>query len=253
MVSLLKGKTAFIAGASRGIGLAIAKALAAEDAHVLVASRSAEALEKIAAELNGRAISLDLNSEESIDAAAKAAGEVDILVNVAGINIRKEFQHFTKAEILSIFQSNLFGIMQLTQAIGHAMIERGAGGKIINIGSLSSLMGIPYISIYGASKGALAEWTRCLAAEWGRHKIQVNCIAPGFILTDLNREMWKAETLQQWIKTSQPTPRLGTPEDIAPIAVYLASRNSDYMTGQTLAVDGGHSVTSMWPFAPPGK
>ena len=252
-MDILTGKTALVAGASRGIGLAIAKALAGAGAKVIVASRSMDVLESIATELKGRALSLDLTSSQSIESAAAAAGPVDILVNVAGINIRKQFQHFTQAEIQSIFQSNLFGIMQLTQFIGQTMIDRGAGGKIINIGSLSSLLGIPYISIYGASKGALAEWTRCLAAEWGRFNIQVNGIAPGFILTDLNREMWKDETLQQWIRTSQPAPRMGTPEDIAPIAVYLASSHSDYMTGQNLSVDGGHSVTTMWPFAPPAK
>lgn len=249
-MGVLEGKAALVAGGSRGIGLAIARSLAAAGAEVIVAARSVDVLRQIAAELNGRALVLDLTSDASIERAAHAAGPVDVLINVAGINIRKRFEDFSKAEIASIFQSNLFGPMHLTQRIGRDMIERQTGGKIINIGSLSSVIGIPYISIYGSSKGALAEWTRCLAAEWGQYNIQVNCIAPGFILTDLNRETWQDENLQRWLQDNQPCPRLGSPEDIGGLAVYLASSQSSYITGQTLAIDGGHSVTSMWPFVP---
>jgi NAD(P)-dependent dehydrogenase (short-subunit alcohol dehydrogenase family) len=249
-MSILIGKTVLVAGASRGIGLAIAQAMAAAGAEVIVAARSIDALKTIAAELTGRFVALDLTSSDSIESAAEAVGNVHVLVNVAGINLRKKFEEYSQAEIGAIFQTNLFGPMHLTQRVGRNMIERNAGGKIINVGSLTSLIGIPYISIYGSSKGAVAEWTRCLAAEWGQYNIQVNCIAPGFILTDLNRGMWQDEALQGWLKHSQPIPRLGTPEDISPIAVYLASAHSDYMTGQVLAVDGGHSVTSMWPFVP---
>jgi NAD(P)-dependent dehydrogenase (short-subunit alcohol dehydrogenase family) len=249
-MSILSGKTVLVAGASRGIGLAIAQAMAAAGAEVIVAARSIDTLKAVASELNGRFIALDLTSSDSIESAAEAVGTVDVLVNVAGINSRKRFEEYSQAEIGAIFQTNLFGPMHLTQRIGRNMIERNAGGKIINVGSLTSLIGIPYISIYGSSKGAVAEWTRCLAAEWGQYDIQVNCIAPGFILTDLNRTMWQDEALQGWLKRSQPIPRLGTPEDISPIAVYLASAASDYMTGQVLAVDGGHSATSIWPFVP---
>jgi len=249
-MGLLTGKVVLVAGASRGIGLAIAHAMAEAGAEVIVASRSEEKLKQIAAELKGRAQVLDMSSAASIEAAVEACGAVDVLVNIAGINLRKRFEDFSSDEIAAIFQSNLFGPMHLTQKIGRKMIERNAGGKIINIGSLTSLIGIPYISIYGASKGAVAEWTRCLAAEWGRYNIQVNCIAPGFILTDLNRVMWQAEDLQDWLRRSQPNPRLGTPEDIGPIAVYLASSHSDYMTGQVLTVDGGHTATAMWPYVP---
>jgi NAD(P)-dependent dehydrogenase (short-subunit alcohol dehydrogenase family) len=249
-MGILEGRVALVAGGSRGIGLAIARAIAAAGAEVIVASRSIEALQKIAAEINGRALELDMTSDASIDRAAENAGAVDILVNVAGVNIRKNFEDFSKAEIESIFQLNLFGPMSLTQRIGRGMIQRGKGGKIINIGSMSGLLGVPYIAAYGASKGALAAWTRCLAAEWGQHNIQVNCVSPGFILTDLNREMWQNDTLQQWLRTSQPCPRLGTPDDVTGAAVYLASSQSDYMTGQTLSIDGGHGLTTMWPFAP---
>jgi len=249
-MGLLERKRVLVAGASRGIGLAIATKMAEEGAHVVLAARSMDALEAAAEKLKGSAVELDVTQDSSIERAAKAAGAVDILVNVAGMNIRKAFEDFTRDEMEAILQTNLVGLMRLTQFVGRDMIARKAGGKIINIGSLTSLIGIPYITIYGASKGALAQWTRCLAAEWGRHNIQVNCIAPGFILTDLNREMWKDEKLQNWLKQSQPSPRLGTPEDVSPLAVYMASSQSDYMTGQVIPVDGGHTVTSMWPFVP---
>src|SRR3954454_12813707 len=188
----LEGKRVLVAGASRGIGLAIATAIAAEGAKVMLAARSAEALDAAAAKLNGEAVALDVTDDASIEQAAKAAGEIDVLVNVAGMNIRKPFEDFTRDEIEKILDTNLVGLMRLTQIVGRDMIARKKGGKIVNIGSLTSLIGLPYVSIYGASKGAIAQWTRCLAAEWGKYEIQVNCIAPGFIITDLNSEIWQS-------------------------------------------------------------
>ncbi|MGB9610069.1 MAG: SDR family NAD(P)-dependent oxidoreductase [Bryobacteraceae bacterium] len=129
------------------------------------------------------------------------------------------------------------------------MIARGRG-KVLFIGSLTSLLGLPYASVYGTTKAALAGLTRMLAAEWGRHGIQVNCIAPGFILTDLNREMWQSEQMRSWLKATQPIARLGSPADIAPLALFLAGSGADYITGQVIAVDGGFSTTSVWPFEP---
>jgi gluconate 5-dehydrogenase len=251
-MGLLTNKTVLVAGASRGIGLAIATNMAAEGGKVILASRSITALEEAASRLQGVALELDLMQDDSITRAADAAGEVDVLVNVAGMNIRKAFEDFSREEMETILQTNLVGLMRLTQLVGKGMIARKRGGKIINIGGLVSLIGIPYISVYGASKGAIGQWSRCLAAEWGRYNIQVNCIAPGFILTDLNRKMWQEENLLNWLKASQPCPRLGTPEDVSPLAVYLASSQSDYVTGQIITVDGGHAATAMWPFTPGG-
>ena len=249
-MGLLDKKTVLVAGASRGIGLAIATRMAEEGAKVILASRSIAALNEEADKLQGVALELDVTDDASIDRAANAAGTVDVLVNVAGMNIRKAFEDFSKEEMEKILQTNLLGLMRLTQIIGKAMIDRKRGGKIINIGGLVSLVGVPYISVYGASKGAIAQWSRCLAAEWGRYNIQVNCIAPGFILTDLNRKMWQDERLLSWLKASQPNPRLGTPEDISPMAAFLASSQSDYITGQVITIDGGHAVTAMWPYTP---
>jgi gluconate 5-dehydrogenase len=251
----LAGKTALIAGASRGIGWSIAQHTAAAGARTILAARSADRLENNTAELkalgyDARWTPLDMTDSASIRAAAEEAGDVDILVNVAGTNVRKPFEEYTKAEYEGLLQTNLHGVVELTQIVGKRMIERGKGGKIVIIGSLMSLRGLPYLSVYAITKGGLAQLTRALAAEWGRYEIQVNCIAPGFIVTDLNRKMWADPDLQEWLKSSQANPRLGTPEDIAPVSVFLCSRAADYITGQIIAVDGGYTTTASWPFRP---
>jgi gluconate 5-dehydrogenase len=249
----LEGKTALIAGASRGIGLAIARAVAQSGARTILAARSMEALEKEAGILRAdgfkaEALSLDMKDRASIRAAAEGAGDVDILINVAGTNIRKRFEAYTPEEYEHILQTNLHGIFELTQLVGKKMLERGKGGKIVMIGSLMSLLGLPYLTVYAITKGAMAALTRTLAAEWGRHGIQVNCIAPGFIITDLNRDMWQAKEMNDWLRGAQANPLAGKPEDIAPLTVFLSSSGSDYITGQVIAVDGGYTTTARWPF-----
>jgi len=246
----LEGKTALVAGASRGIGLAIARGLAEAGASVTLAARSEAELQARAAEIGGRALRLDVCDAQSIADAAEAVGAPDILVNVAGTNIRKRFEEFTEEEYRTVMDTNLNGIVHLTQKVGANMIAGGKGGKIVNIGSLMSIMGLPYLSIYAITKGALAQLTKVLAAEWARYNIQVNCIAPGFIVTDLNRHMWTTKPLLDWLKGCQANPNPGTPEDIAPLAVFLAGHGADYITGQVIAVDGGYTTTAMWPFEP---
>lgn len=251
----LSGRTALVAGASRGIGLAIAEALAGAGAAAILAARSFDKLESHASALRGknldaRALRLDLADPSSIREAAAGAGDVDILVNVAGINIRKRFEQYTPEEYAQVLQTNLHGIVQLTQLVGAGMIRRGRGGKIIMIGSMTSLLGLPYLTVYGITKSGIAGLTRTLAAEWGRYDIQVNCIAPGMIETDLNRVVWATEAMKTWYKGAASNPRLGTPADVAPLAVFLAGRGADYITGQVIAVDGGYSTTAVWPFEP---
>lgn len=251
----LAGKTALVAGASRGIGLAIAQAIAAAGAETILAARSLPALEHEAATLQAKGfraqpLRLDFTDAASLETVAAAVERVDVLVNVAGTNVRKAFEEYTEQEYEHILDTNLNGIVRLTQLIGKKMIERKAGGKIINIGSLTSVLGLSYISVYGVTKSAIAGLTRGLAAEWGRYNIQVNCIAPGFILTDLNRGMWQDPVMKDWLHGSQPNPRMGSPEDIAPLAVFLSGAGSDYITGQVILVDGGFSTTRNWPFQP---
>jgi gluconate 5-dehydrogenase len=251
----LAGKRALVAGASRGIGQAIAEHLARAGAHTLLASRSMSALTALADSLraeglSAEAIELDVASRDSRLRAVEQAGEVDILVNVAGTNQRKRFEEYTPEEYAHLLNTNLTGLVEITQAVGRGMIARGRGGKVINIGSLTSVSGLPYVTIYALTKSAMAGWTRALAAEWGRYEIHVNCIAPGFILTDLNRAMWQPPEMMQWLKGAQALPRMGTPEDIAPLAVFLASAGANFITGQVIAADGGCSTTEVWPFQP---
>lgn len=252
----LAGKTALIAGASRGIGLAIAKEVAAAGAHTILAARSVDKLKAEAKALKKAGYSvavqeLDVASDESIEACVKKLGpKVDILINVSGTNVRKRVEDYTKEEYDRIMQTNLHGIVTLTKGIGVHMKKRGKGGKVVNIGSLMSILGLPYLAVYAMTKSALYGLTRVLAAEWGRDNIQVNCIAPGFIITDLNRKMWEPKIMTDWLEGAQANPRPGTPEDCAGLAVFLASGASQYITGQCIAVDGGYSTTRIWPFEP---
>lgn len=252
----LKGKTALVVGASRGIGLAIAKEIAAAGAHTVLAARSADKLAEEVAALRAQGYSadsrsIDMTDSESIQAfAAEFRGKTDILINVAGTNVRRRMQDYTKEEYNRILDTNLHGIFELCQHIGGGMVEAGKGGKIIHIGSLMSLLGIPFLSVYAISKAGIAGLTRVQAAEWGKYNIQVNCIAPGFILTDLNKDMWQPKHMHEWLQGAQANPRMGTPADLAGAAVFLASPASDYVTGQVLAVDGGYTTTANWPFQP---
>lgn len=252
----LAGKTALIVGASRGIGLAIAKETAAAGAHTILAARSVdklntevEALKK--AGYSAEAYALDVADDKSIETCVAELGpRTDILVNVSGTNVRKRVEDFTKEEYERIMQTNLHGIVTLTKGIGVHMKQRGQGGKVVMIGSLMSLLGLPYLAVYAMTKSALYGLTRVLAAEWGGDNIQVNCIAPGFIITDLNRKMWEPKIMTDWLQGAQANPRPGTPEDCAGLSVFLSSQASNYITGQCIAVDGGYSTTRIWPFAP---
>ncbi len=249
----LSGKRALVAGASRGIGLAIARQIAEAGAHTILASRSLSTLETLAASmrehgLSAEALAMDTSDRKSIEEASARVGDVDILINVAGTNVRKRFEQYTVDEYEKIMNTNLHGLVALTQKVGARMIERGQGGKIVTIGSLMSLLGLPYLTVYAMTKSAVAGLTRSLAAEWGKHNIQVNCIAPGFIITDLNRDMWASQEMKDWLAGCQANPHTGKPEDIAPLAVFLSGSGADYITGQVIAVDGGYTTTAVWPF-----
>lgn len=251
----LKGKKALVVGASRGIGLAIAKTLAEAGAKTILCARSLERLRSEAKALCKKGFTADvmyLDVTESLSAMALADAHPDaeILVNVSGTNLRKRFEDYTDAEYEQILSTNLHGLVRVTKCVGRNMIARGMGGKIVMVGSLTSTLGLPYLSIYGITKSALAGLTRGLAVEWAPHDIQVNCIAPGFILTDMNRDMWQSERMHDWIKGVQANPRLGKPDDIAGLATFLCSSAAEYITGQVIASDGGYTTTARWPHTP---
>jgi gluconate 5-dehydrogenase len=251
----LEGRTALVAGASRGIGLAIAREMARAGARTILAARSLEKLEAEAAQLRqqgfeAQALRLDISDAASIQAAVNAAPPVDVLVVVAGINLRKRFLDYTREEYETLMRTNLHGPVELVRAVGRGMIERGRGGKIILIGSMMTILGLPYMVPYALAKSALGGLTHALAAEWAQHNIQVNAILPGFILTDLTQAVWARPEMQAWLRGILPAGRLGTPEEIAPLAVFLAGPGADYITGQLIAVDGGYSTCAVWPLQP---
>ncbi len=254
----LADHVALVVGASRGIGEAIADGLGDAGARVVLASRSLERLEVLAQRMRDRGaqaspLALDVTEPASISAGVERVladyGRVDILVNVAGTNIRKRAEDYTAEEYEHLLATNLTGIFQVTQQVGIAM-KRQRRGKIINIGSLTTSIGFPYLSVYAITKGGLGQLSKVLAVEWAPYNIQVNVIAPGFIVTDLNRQMWHREDMLAWLKATQPNPRVGTPGDIAGAAIFLASPASDYITGQVLFVDGGKTAGSNWPYVP---
>ena len=251
----LEGRTALVAGASRGIGLAIAREMARAGARTILAARSLEKLEAEAAELRrqgfqAQALRLDISDTTSIQAAVSAAPPADILVVVSGMNLRKRFLDYTREEYETLMRTNLHGPVELVRAVGRGMIERGRGGKILLIGSMMTILGLPYMIPYALAKSALGGLTRTLAAEWAQHNIQVNAILPGFILTDLTQPVWARAEMQAWLRGILPAGRLGAPEEIAPLAVFLAGPGADYITGQLIAVDGGYSACAVWPLQP---
>lgn len=251
----LHGKTAFVCGGGRGIGKAIALGLAAAGADVAVAARTEGQLTAAAAEIGALgvrslAVPLDVSRVADIPPAVARVtaqlGPIDILYNVAGINIRRPAQELTEAEFDQVMDINFKGAYFMCQEVGRGMIARGQGGKIVNIASIVSAIGLPKITVYTGSKGALGQLTKGLAVEWAPHDIQVNALAPGFIATDLNTHLW-TDAFTTWILDRTPARRVGRPEDMVGTAVYLASSASDFVTGQVIYVDGGVIAGSWWP------
>jgi 2-deoxy-D-gluconate 3-dehydrogenase len=246
----LDGRVALVTGASRGIGRAVALALGAAGAAVACCARSEGQVEATAQTIEksggvARAFPLDVTRRDEIDAIVRAAreqlGPIDVLVNNAGITIEKRSVDVTDEEWDRVLATNLTSMFRLARAVAPSMIERGRG-KIINIGSMYGVIGVPRYAAYCASKGAVDALTRSLAAEWARHGIQVNCLAPGYVNTDIPREAMADERTRALLLSRVPARRIGEPEEVGPLAVYLASAGSDFMTGQTLYLDGGQTI-----------
>jgi len=245
----LSGKTALVTGASRGLGLTFASALARAGADVAITSRTLASLEgsRAAIEALGRRVvplELDVRDQASIrravDAAHTALGTIDILVNNAGCNIRKPAVDVTWDDWNTILDTNLRGPFFVAQAVVRHMIAKRYG-RIINIGSVTSVAGYAGLGPYGASRGGIKQLTMSLADDWGPHNITVNCLAPGWFKTKQNEVMYRDQAWVDYLVDRIPLKRPGAHEDLEGAIVFLASDASAYVTGQTLLVDGGIS------------
>jgi 2-deoxy-D-gluconate 3-dehydrogenase len=244
----LTGRVAVVTGGNGGIGLGMAKGLAAAGAVVVVAARNAAKAEAAVAELGSNCtfMPLDVAQEAScrvmIERTADRFGRLDILVNNAGTSIRKPPETYTAAEWRSVLDTNLTGAFLCSQA-AHPVMKKSGGGKIINIGSMFALFGSGYAAAYAASKGALVQLTKSLAVAWAADNIQVNAVLPGWIDTELTRDArQQVAGLHERVLARTPAARWGVPEDLAGIAVFLASAASDFITGAAIPVDGGFSA-----------
>ncbi len=247
----LSGRVAVVTGGNGGIGLGMARGLADAGATVVIVGRDKEKSEAAAADLRrGGAkvagIVADVTHEQScrsvVAAAVQAFGGLDILVNNAGINIRKRPEEYTIQEWNTVLVTNLSSAFVFAQA-AYPEMARGGGGKIINIGSMMSLFGASFAAPYAASKGGIVQLTRALATAWAKDNIQVNAVLPGWIDTELTRTArQQVEGLEERVRARTPVGRWGVPEDLAGIAVFLASRAADFVTGAAIPVDGGYSV-----------
>ena len=243
----LKGKTALVTGGNGGIGLGIARGLAQAGARVAIAGRN-EAKNQAALKAIGApaiAVSGDVNDaaavKRMVTETVQAFGGLDILVANAGINIRKPPQDYALEEWHRIMDTNLTSVFACCQAAYPEMKRRGAG-KIVTIGSMTSLFGFDVGPVYAASKGAVVQLTKSLAAAWAKDNIQVNSILPAFIDTDLTRNLRRNfPEAHDRVVNRTPARRWGDPADLAGTAVFFCSRASDFVTGTALPVDGGFS------------
>ena len=241
----LHGKAALVTGGNGGIGLAMARALAQAGAAVAIAGRDEEKNAAAAREVPAFSVKADLSDSRAcramVEEAAQCLGRLDILVNNAGTNIRKAPQDYSLEEWRLVLDTNLTSAFLVSQA-AYPHLARAGGGKIVNIGSMMSLFGASFAAPYGASKGAIVQLTRSLAAAWAKDNIQVNAVLPGWIDTALtHKARQEVAGLHERVLARTPAGRWGAPADLAGIAVFLASPASDFITGTAIPVDGGYS------------
>jgi gluconate 5-dehydrogenase len=249
----LAGRTAIVTGTSRGLGQNLARALAKAGADLVLTSRTRTnlaAFENEIQSLGRRAISLELDVryqhsiERMVADAESAFGHLDILVNNAGCNIRKPALEVTWEDWNLILDTNLRGSFFVAQAVARRMIPAGYG-RIINMGSVTSIAGYAGLGPYGASRGGVRQLTMSLADDWGKHGVTVNCLAPGWFLTEQNKALYEDKEWIEYLREHIPVKRTGQPNDLDGAIVFLASESSRYMTGQTLLIDGGISTGAL--------
>ncbi len=243
----LTGKVALVTGGNGGIGLGMAKGLSEAGASVMIAGRDGDKNRRAVESLGGNAAAFaaDLAEENgakaAVDAAVQKFGRLDILINNAGINIRKSPQDYSLEEWHRVLNINLTSLFVCCQAAYPHLKARG--GKIINIGSMMSIFGASFAAPYGASKGGVVQLTKSLAAAWAAENIQVNAVLPGWIDTELTKgAREQVSGLHEKVLARTPAGRWGAPQDMAGIAVFLASSASDFITGTAIPVDGGYSA-----------
>ena len=244
----LKGKTALITGASRGIGQAIAKGFAKAGADLVLVSRNSKSLGNVSKEISrlGRKalpivadIGIADEIKKAVDEALLVFPRIDILVNNAGISpALRRAEELSLHEWEEILRVNLTGTFLFCQTVGKVMIQQG-GGKIINMVSVGAVVGFPRQVGYCASKGGILQLTKVLALDWARFNIQVNAIGPSYIETDLTQGMRESKVISENLLSRTPMARFGKPEEVVGAALFLASDGSSYVTGQTVFVDGG--------------
>lgn len=243
----LTGKVAIVIGASRGLGRGMARALAEAGADLAIVARTSSSLEALAEdvkELGRRCLVLpsDVSKRSEmqvvVNRVIQAFGKIDILVNSQGTQVRKPAFEMTEQDWDGLMSVNLKSVFFFCQAVGREMARQGKG-KIINVASLTSVIGLPNTSIYGASKGGVAQLTKALAVEWAPHHINVNAVLPGYYKTALTEDLFKDEDKAKWVLSRIPLGRTGLPEDLTGTVVFLSSEASDYITGQIIPVDGG--------------
>jgi NAD(P)-dependent dehydrogenase (short-subunit alcohol dehydrogenase family) len=246
----LDGKVALVTGTSRGLGQYMARALARAGADLALTSRDKGRLAAFETEIQAlgrraRSFELDVRSRESIyqmvSSAERAFGHIDILVNNAGCNVRKPALEISWDDWNLVVDTNLRGSFFMAQAVARGMIERRYG-RIINIGSVTSVFGYRGLAPYGASRGGIRQLTMSLADDWGPYGVTVNCLAPGWFPTEQSRALYDDPAWVEYITDRIPVKRTGRPDDLDAAIVFLAADSSRYITGQTLLVDGGIST-----------
>ena len=246
----LTGKVAVVTGGNGGIGLGMARGLARAGACIVIVGRNAAKSQAAAAELQALGTEAAAIEADVVDEAAVARlmaqvaerwGRLDILVNNAGINIRKPAQDLSLDEWRSVVDTNLTSAFLCARG-AYPLLRGAGGGKVINIGSMTSIFGASFAPAYSASKGGIVQLTKALATSWAADRIQVNAVLPGWIDTELTRTArLQVAGLHERVLARTPAGRWGEPDDLAGVAVFLASRASDFVTGAAIPVDGGYA------------
>jgi NAD(P)-dependent dehydrogenase (short-subunit alcohol dehydrogenase family) len=247
----LDGSVAIVTGSSKGIGAAVAKSLAAVGAHVVVCSRHGTEAVAMLAQIEsktgreGLAVAVDVSRRADVEhltaETLRKFGKIDILVNNAAILVRKPFLEMTEEDIDLPMEVNYRGTYLCCQRIGQHMIQRRKG-RVVNIASVAAIRGVPQLSGYAASKGAVLQLTQTLAIEWAPHNVLVNAICPGPFQTPMNEDVANDPKMSQEIVSRVPLARWGKPEELTGAVIFLASEAASFVTGSTIVVDGGRSI-----------